>query len=502
MSTAPEGNTAIPQEAINMAALGDFDSLSEYYLRHLPADQIECWIPSLSRAAGVSDAHLRAHVVMRMPDAFASDDGTGAKEAPPRGTWSNAPANEERPRMNMAGFHGVLGRHALAWAETTRSMDPHGIMLASLVMAGNVIGRGPHQVILAGRHGTNLYGVLGGPTGGGKSRAVKAAEALVLPAADENWRKTRRIFQLSSGEGMVVRVAGAQLGEGEAPRLMIRLHELEGALDAQARDGCTLSSRLREAFDGDEMQVNTKEGRVAADLHHLSMIAAIPDRAIKQRKRRAPMLQHYGWANRMLDFYVHAESEAFPQELAPSRLAAFQKELASVLEWASKLDDVIELTPAAVELWKVVFKQVMWPSERYAEIFERGHCLTRRVAMILALLDGSKQIDHQHINAAAAIWFYSRASVEHILGGPMPVGSDLVQKVLVHLQDAHEANPANPWMLRSALFPKLGGHVTSEELGAALKALEARGWAESRVDAVRGKGRRGEYWRVTGGLGG
>jgi hypothetical protein len=56
-------------------------------------------------------------------------------------------------------FHGITGEVVDAIAPHTES-DPAALLLCFLIGAGSLLGREPHAVVEAARHGVNLFGVV------------------------------------------------------------------------------------------------------------------------------------------------------------------------------------------------------------------------------------------------------------------------------------------------------------------------------------------------------
>src|SRR5262249_48768290 len=77
------------------------------------------------------------------------------------------PGESAWPELEHDAFHGLAG-------QLVRILDPHteadraAILVQFLVAFGNAVGRGPHFITEADRHGTNLFAVFVGETAKGR----------------------------------------------------------------------------------------------------------------------------------------------------------------------------------------------------------------------------------------------------------------------------------------------------------------------------------------------
>jgi hypothetical protein len=95
-------------------------------------------------------------------------------------------------------YHGLAG-------EIVRTIDPHteadpvAILVQFLVAFGSAVGRGPHFLAEADRHGANLFAVFVGETAKGRKGSSWGQARRVVEMAEADW--TARVKSgLSSGE--------------------------------------------------------------------------------------------------------------------------------------------------------------------------------------------------------------------------------------------------------------------------------------------------------------
>jgi hypothetical protein len=107
--------------------------------------------------------------------------------------------------------------------------------------------------------------------------------------------------------------------------------------------------------------------------------------------------------------------------------------------------------------------------------------MTLRVALIFALLDRSRVIRPEHLEAALAIWDYAEASVTSIFGDL--TGDAIADRILNLLQTEGQ-------MTRNDLYDAFGRNVSSARIGHALDLLHRSNRIKAwRVAPEGGKGR-------------
>ena len=114
--------------------------------------------------------------------------------------------------LGPAAMQGLVGETVRAIAPHTEA-DPAALVLQILVAFGNVIGRKPHFYVGQTRHGLNLYTVLVGKTA--RARKGTSWDFIASPfrLLDPQWIEECVQGGLSTGEGVIVRAAGGEVGQ-------------------------------------------------------------------------------------------------------------------------------------------------------------------------------------------------------------------------------------------------------------------------------------------------
>jgi len=229
---------------------------------------------------------------LRAEEQALRDRQNGAEPGRNGGKWSKGPHDRLsstllRSSTGALRFPSELGADAFCGlaGEIVRTIEPYteadaaALLVTTLTMFGNAIGRGPH--FLAGdlEHATNVFVCVVGETGVG--RKGTSAEAIRRPMgeADESWRPCIK-SGLVSGEGVIHAVRDPRNErrkprKGEHPdadglvedvvdagaedkRLLALLPEFASILSVFRRKDNTLSAVLRDLWDRGEAQTLSK----------------------------------------------------------------------------------------------------------------------------------------------------------------------------------------------------------------------------------------------------
>jgi hypothetical protein len=172
-----------------------------------------------------------------------------------------------------AAYHGIAGEF-IRLVEPHTEGDPAAILAQFLVLFGNMIGRGPYVAIGADRHYTNINAVVVGNTSKGRKGVGSGEAKRPLAQVDPVWSMSRSKGGMSSGEGLIWevrdaidkqepikkggRIEGYQrvvVDEGQPDkRLMVLESEMASVLRVLSREGNTLSSQVRQAWDSGNLR--------------------------------------------------------------------------------------------------------------------------------------------------------------------------------------------------------------------------------------------------------
>jgi hypothetical protein len=344
-------------------------------------------------------------------------------------------ANATVGGLEVAALHGISGAWVKAAAPHTEA-HPAGVLASFLVAAGSAIGREPHLQVGSSRHGVNEYAALVGPSATGRKGDAADIGMRPVERADRTWAAERTHSGFGSGEAVIKLLADKPDDEEPGPndpRLLVREGELAGPLAVASRDGSTLSTTLRNAWDGRPLENNTvARGMLRASTTHVSVIAAIT--AEELRRRLTATDQANGFVNRFLFLAVRRVRELpEPPPLPDELVAEFADHLAKVFEHVRAFGRVTRDAEAR-EAWRDAYGSEL-SIDRPGLV---GACTSRaeahaaRLSLLYALLDGRNVIGLQHHNAALALWRYCERSVQIVWGDML--GDPTADRILAEVR--------------------------------------------------------------------
>jgi hypothetical protein len=180
------------------------------------------------------------------------------------------------------------------------------------------------------------------------------------------------------------------------------------------REGNTLSSVLRHAWDGKRLDTLTKNDPVTATGAHISIVGHITREELRSLLSRSDAFN--GFANRFL-WLASRRARLLPEggRLDRVNLAPMIDRLKTSL---AKVRDELRRDAPAGELWREFYERtakVDVPGILGA-VTNRGEAQVLRLSALYALMDGASQIGTPHLSAALALWDYCERSASWIFG--------------------------------------------------------------------------------------
>jgi hypothetical protein len=325
----------------------------------------------------------------------------------------------------------------------------------------------------------------------------------VLEAIDSEWGKRRIQGGLSSGEGLIWgvrdpiekheavreknRVAGYQtivVDSGVSDkRLLIVETELAATLRVMAREGSTLSTTIRQAWDTGDLRVLTKNSPAQATGAHISIFGHITRDELLRFLTSTDTAN--GFANRFV-WVCSRRSKSLPEggNIQSVDFAPLTRRLAEVAAAARNIGEV-RRDDGARNIWREVYGALSEGKPGLlGSVTGRSEPQVLRLSLVYALLDGAKVISTQHMLAALAAWDYCEASARFIFGDSL--GYPEADRILAALR----ANTQG--LTRTEIRDLFGRNEREPVIQAGLTALEERGLA--RRDTLQTGGRPTERW--------
>ncbi len=418
----------------------------------------------------------------------------------------NEPADNHRnaPRPDPTCLYGLVGDVARAGSENTEA-NPYAIALNVMAYLSAAIGRGAYSYIGNTRHHTRLFTLHVGRTGRGRKgdaaslvhridMAIRASDEL----NHEHMAPQVHTGGLSTREGLALMIHdGWMQGKNEVEpihdkRLWVIESEFANVLHQGRRDGNTLSSALRDAWDGVSIKPATKgHPRVWASNPHICLSAAITPSELCSVMAARELTN--GFANRFLTIFAErTRMLPFPRATPQPEVDALAQRVIKVILFAGGdrpvKRDVLQITTskAADSLYAKLYLGELndqSSGEIVTALLERRAPVLRRLAMLFALCDLKNEVDVQHIEAAVAWTRYWTDSVKFIFSDAAAEvvtaeTNDTAQKIVDFLGQRGKAT-------RSELSKELFlGHKTKTLLDAALEELLTASPARIVVETV------------------
>lgn len=337
-----------------------------------------------------------------------------------------------------------------------RTIEPHteadisALLIQLLAGFASLINKTTYFKIGADYHYTKINAVLVGATARGRKGTSWSEIERLLVRVDETFRNCIQ-NGLSSGEGLIYHVRDEQTKDtpirekgrivdyqveiidsgAKEKRAFVIEPEFARVLKVIAREGNTLSSVIRQAWDSDRLCVMTKNP-VKATNTHVSIVGHITQTELIRNLDETEIAN--GFANRFLWFGVR-RSKYLPEggNLAESDLNTAVSRLRQCLEFSKETHE-LKRDGSAKQLWHRVYKRL---SDGYngllGAVTSRSTAQVMRLACIYALLDCSNLIRLEHLEAALAVWQYSEDSAKYIFG--MNSGDKVADEILKVLTD-------------------------------------------------------------------
>jgi hypothetical protein len=441
------------------------------WVLHLPTVKAEMAIKDFSdwQAAGGTKEELQIMLdtIRHQPPALARGtnsvisvssslvaDGLGGMRE-----WPKPPGEE--------AFQGLLGDVAKTLGPYTEA-DPAALLIHTLVMFGNVVGRNPHWTVNATRHGCNLFAVCVGPTGAARKGTAADLIQDLLEAVDSKWAAGSIKSGLVSSEGLLYHVRDANdttQDKGVSDkRLLVLESEFGRLLNTMQRHGSTLSAELRKAWDGKRMESLAKNCPLIASEAHVSIIGHIVRDELLAGMQSTDVVNGFG--NRLLYACVRRDKELpFGGEAPGKDKLRLVKGLADAFGHAKRQNKPIDFAPDAKRQWIEAYSKFHRPIPGIiGSLLQRGDAICRRVAMVYALADRSPLIQAVHLQAALALWKYAEASARYVFGETS--GNRVAERIKGALMQSDKG------LTRTEINAVLGGNVAAGSIDDALRVLD------------------------------
>ena len=378
------------------------------------------WLPGLPEHGDVTDWLEAGHTREELEVIVAE---TPLWEPPPEQAENSlvsesaivppTPVQDDWPSpMASEAFIGIAGDFVHVMESQTES--DHAALLTNFLVASGVMFGRERYALADGKHHYPIESlVMAGPTGGGRKGTGTDRVLTVMYQADAGFYD-RKIGGLSSGEGLIQKVS-KKMSEapGEVGCFLIVLPEFGSLLSVMKRDSNTLSHVVRQAWDGDRLEVSTRKDPLDVDNVNISLIGNVTPAELLNSLTATDRANGFG--NRLLIQCVR-RSKFLPEGGEDVDTRAIVSRLRAAVA-AAKGRGRIGRDSAAREIWAEQYPHLARSRAGIAgAMCARAEAHTLRLSLIYALLDSAESIRSEHLRAALAVWNFCENSVNHIFG--------------------------------------------------------------------------------------
>ncbi|MCB0342074.1 MAG: DUF3987 domain-containing protein [Pseudobdellovibrionaceae bacterium] len=403
-------------------------------------------------------------------------------------------------KIREEALYGLFG-------DIVKAVDPHtessplAVLVQLVVIVGNVVGRSAYYRVEATKHFANTSIVLVGPTATGRKGTSFGYVRAMAEKTDQIYVKNRIVSGLSSGEGVIAFVQDA--GESQtdcnrsAPpviqsgirdkRMLVMDAEFANTLKVMNRSGNTLSTILRNAWDGTCIEARTKKESIRCQEPHISIIGNITEEELGSLLTSAEI--NNGFGNRILFFRVD-RSKSLPHGgkfLSSPKFQSLVERLEAAVRFGKATGEVT-MAESAKQFWESIYEGVSAATPGIVgALSARAAPHIIRIAMIYALVDQRTQIEREHLAAAYGLWLHSYESLFEIFGKAL--GNRVADDLLPELRERQDG------MTRTEIRDFFKKNKSQNEIEIGLKLLREHGLAEFVL--IPSGGRPLERWFAT-----
>jgi putative DNA primase/helicase len=387
-------------------------------------------------------------------------------------------------------YYGRLG----VWTEqacANSEASPLAVFLGFAAYAGACFGRGPRLELSDTDHHPRLNVLHIGRTAKGRKgtavapvdrlhRLMKADYGATAPYWHDGGLATREGIAYAIRDPVYEENDEGETVEVDAgvpdKRMMVVESEFENVLQQGNRDGNTLSSAIRDLFDGKTLAPLTKTNRTKATDPHVAIVGHVtPHELLVLLKDRHVT---NGFLNRWLIFWAErTRLVPFPASTPANQVRQWAEDLHAPIAW-SREDREMSLSDEARGLYAKTYTDE-WanpsPVPVVCALLERAPVVALRLAMIFAVMEQTRTISEKHLACAIAWTRYWKASVEYVWRDRVRLDSEETREteIMSNARRVYAFVRDNGKTSRKALLHDcFQRHLAASELDAALEWMQ------------------------------
>jgi len=388
------------------------------------------------------------------------------------------------PQPSLMMFYGLVGDVAKV-AATGTEINPVAAAMVYLSFLGANVGRDTFLLINNTYHHPRLFTMHIGRSGrGGKGDSQQLTQRIRrrIEERDSSALGKTHSGGLSSREGLAALIHD---GFGDSPaiadkRLWIIESEFANVLHQSKREGNTLSTALREVWDGGDIKPATKSKSMGVSNPHIGIHANITPGELKHLLHAREMSN--GFANRFLMVFAENIGDVpFPMATSEQVIDDLAEQTLDIIRFAkggypNRINGLeMVMSPAAKSLYEARYAWLKSPvdSDFLLSMLERIRPYALRLAMLFALTDQTRVIDEAHLQAALEWIDYAINTVSFVFTDKTQDREQIMirqnaEKILAFLQLRPDGSS-----MRELINDCFQKHASSAKINAALNYLLA-----------------------------
>ncbi|MEZ8826151.1 DUF3987 domain-containing protein [Vibrio amylolyticus] len=403
-----------------------------------------------------------------------------------------------RPRIEQAGFYGLLGHIAKKLSEGTEA-HCEAILMTLMTLISISIPKYKKFVPFGANVTEHRINVLIlAPTGGGKGVSDAQVDALINTAIEliPNYVSNPLYANtssggLSSGEGLSHHLRDSETPLNDDKRLVIVEAEFQSVLSKCNGKDSILSATIRKLFDGKSLTSMTKSDPYTCSNPHVGIVGHITQTELCKELSDSSIAN--GFANRFPIYCVFPKKGIpFPKVTPTECLADLGAQLNEVLLWANSSEKEMEFDDSYKELYTNVYDDLksLGPTDSIEQkLMTRASHYATMYAMMFAIFDKTNIISSKHLTASLAWIDYWHESVQYIFNTELEAliaqeNEQLADIVLTKIRELCDKSDTRT-TFKTPLNHAMGKTCTGKELSHSLRILQER--PKPPIKVLRGK---------------
>ena len=243
---------------------------------------------------------------------------------------------------------------------------------------------------------------------------------------------------------------------------------------------------MREAWDNGPLQTLTKNSPMKVNGSHVSIIGHVTKAELTRHLTETDMAN--GLANRFLYVMVkRSKLLPFGGDFSEENIAPLAKRLEKAIQFGKAAGE-IDWSVSARALYTKVYGDLSEGKQGlFGAVTSRAEAQVVRLATLYAVMNHSRTINKEHLEAALAFWQYAEESARYIFGNA--TGDPVADTISSALKSA-----GSEGLTRTEIRDLFKRNKSAEVIDQALRLLEGTGQARKVFEDTGGRPKERWFW--------